>query len=76
MIVARKKFEIVGTAELSSTKRSVRMKITPVYSILDEYYYVGIKDLEAVLNGRKKWATIYVGREENMKVDLQDERGS
>lgn len=61
--MSEKDFENVGTAELSSTKRSVRFKITPVYSVLDEYYYVGIKALEDLLNKRKKTATIYVRRE-------------
>ena len=52
-------FEIVGTASLSSTGRSVRLKIMPAYSIFEDYYFVSVSDLEKILRKHKKTGTIY-----------------
>jgi hypothetical protein len=54
------KFEIVGVCELSNTGKSLRFKITPVFSVIDDYYYVSVKDLEAVLSKHKKSGTVYI----------------
>ena len=57
-------FDVVGVAILSSSKRSIRLEIKDDPSTLFyKRFYVGVKDLEAVLRGRKKTATIYILKE-------------
>jgi len=57
-------FKIVGVAELSSTKRSVRLKLSHMpNTVFTEYLYVSCKDLEDLLKGHKKTGTIYVLKE-------------
>lgn len=53
-------FITVGVAILSSTKRSVRLELSAMpNTTFTEYIYISVNDLEALLNGRKKTATIY-----------------
>ena len=60
-------FDVVGVAILSSSKRSLRLEIKDSqHNVFTEYFYVSVKDIEAVLNGRKKTATIYILKSENV----------
>jgi len=58
------KWRNVGYAEFSSTRKSIRLKISPKYSVFSECYYIGVESLRKLLDGRKKSATIYLIEEE------------
>jgi hypothetical protein len=56
-------FDLIGILELSSSKRSIRFLFKNPGSLSDDYFYVSLKDLQDVLEGRKKTATLWKPKE-------------
>lgn len=54
-----KKFENVGVVYMASTKRSLKIEYNSDESVFTREGYVSIKDLEDVIKGHKKTATIW-----------------
>ena len=56
-----KQFQNVGVLLMASTKRSLRIELNNLpYTTFQQIVYVSIKDVEAVLNHRKKTATLWI----------------
>jgi len=61
------KWRVVGVCELAPSGVSLRIEVEPESSIFTERYYANAKDVEAVINKRKKTATIYILEENEQK---------
>jgi len=55
------KWCIVGYAEISTSGKSIRIRIMPNYNL--QRIYLGIEDLKGLLSGRKKIIQIYIPKE-------------
>jgi hypothetical protein len=62
-------FENVGVAEMASSRRSIRFLYRN--SDFESYFYCSVKDLENLLSGRKKTATLW-----KPKQDIHPERAT
>ncbi len=54
-------FDVVGTACLAKSGRSVKLELNNLpHTVFTRTYYIGINDLQAMLTKAKKMATVYV----------------
>lgn len=52
-------FRPVGVLTKSSSGKTLRLEIHPLYSVLEQHYYVYPEATQKVIEGKKKSATIY-----------------
>jgi hypothetical protein len=57
----RKQFHIVGTVELAASGKSLKIQITDCpLSVSEHIYYVGREAIVQLIQGHKKWATVFI----------------
>jgi len=56
-------FENVGCCEMSPSKRSIRFLYRNPDNVFDSYFYISLKDLEDVIRGHRKTATLWRPKE-------------
>lgn len=62
VVVSLKKtsdFESAGVGFIASSGRSLALDVVDKTRVFSDRYYISLKDLDAVLNKRKKTATIF-----------------
>ena len=61
MMFLGNRFDNRGVVSMAASKRSLRIELRDIP--FSSPYYISIKDLEAVLKGHKKTATIWMPKE-------------
>lgn len=67
-------FDNVGSFKLASSGKSLALDILPEHSVFTIRCYIGLKDLESVVQKRKKSGTIYKLKENAPRYKTRDQK--